>query len=376
MKREGREGKTATWLRKLEFLRGLTNGETARVGPFYVTVDITRQCNLHCTGCRFHSPNVDRPAARDGTAAHMSWRLFSDLCDALEGMGTESMTISGAGEPFLHPRLVDMVAKAKATGLTVSLFTNGTLLNATNIHSLIDSGLDLLKVSIWTGWRDNYATYYPGTKTDNFDAVIAGLKLVKRLKEERRSKLPKVKLHQPVDRGNFRHVEALFDIARSTGCETLSFSPFATQGGMFFSHILTPAEEHQVRRRLVRLKKECRALSMDHVIDTTLMRYRIGGAVWEKLPCYIGWLHARIHHDGNVSPCTSYEQTTGNLHQHSLPEIWNGPGFRTFRRSTMTRQGLAKVAAKWDCFFCCHVTDNLRVHRLYRWLAPFFTNRQ
>jgi hypothetical protein len=42
----------------------------------------------------------------------------------------------------------------------------------------------------------------------------------------------------------------------------------------------------------------------------------------------------------------------------------------------MKREGLARLAAKCDCFFCCHVTDNLRVHRMYRWLAPFVETLQ
>ena len=366
----------AGWRQKLALLRGLSSGETARVGPFYVTVDISRECNLHCPGCAYHSLEIDKPAGRNGTPAYMPWRLFSDLCDALRRMGTESMTISGGGEPFLHPRFPDMVAKAKATGLNVSLFTNGTRLNAKNIHSLIDSRLDLLKVSLWACSREEYAKNYPGTDPRKFDDVIAGLKLVERLKEERRSEFPRVKLHQPIYRGNFSHVESLLDIVRATGCEVLSFSPFATQSHRFSSHLLTPAEEQEVRRRLLRLKKECEAQSEDHTIDTTLLRYRIGGRVWERLPCYIGWLHARIQPDGGVLPCTSYGKALGNLHQDSLQEIWNGSGFRAFRRSTMKREGLARVAAKCDCFFCCHVTDNLRVHRMYRWLAPLVRTLQ
>jgi len=366
----------ATWRQKLALLRGLSDGGTACAGPFYVTVDITRRCNLRCAGCGFHSQAIDRPAARQETVADMPWMLFSDLCDGLRDMGTDSMTISGGGEPFLHPRLLDMVARAKATGLTVSLFTNGTLLDAASTHSLIDSGLDLLKVSLWTGSRAEYANYYPGTDPGQLDVVIAGLKLVQRLKEERRSKLPRIKLHQPIDRGNFRDVERAFDIARATGCEVLSFSPFKTQRHMLSSRLLSSGEEHEVRARLVRLKREWVALSREHAIDTTLLRYRIGGRVWERLPCYIGWLHARIKPDGSVSPCTSYEQSLGNLHEHSLREIWNGPGFRMFRRATMTRKGLAEVAAKHDCFFCCHVPDNLRVHRAYRWLAPVVGQRE
>jgi hypothetical protein len=48
------------------------------------------------------------------------------------------------------------------------------------------------------------------------------------------------------------------------------------------------------------MKKRLNSLSMEHNIGETLLRYRIGEAVWNKLPCYVGWLHARIKVDGMV----------------------------------------------------------------------------
>jgi radical SAM protein with 4Fe4S-binding SPASM domain len=119
------------------------------------------------------------------------------------------------------------------------------------------------------------------------------------------------------------------------------------------------------------LKREAKQLAIDHTIDTTLLRYQIGGRVWRKLPCYIGWLHARVKPDGRVLPCNSYGVPMGNLNKAALKDIWNGRGYRRFRRQAMTRRGLAAIAARFDCYFCCHVADNLRVYRVYRWMSPF-----
>lgn len=366
----------ASWVEKIKLMKSLTNGQIAHVGPFYVTVDVTRQCNLSCPGCRYHSPKVTPAVVDDQSIPHMPWRLFSNLCDELKLMGTASMTISGEGEPFLHPRILDMIGKAKATGLSVSVFTNGTLLNEENIRSLIDSGLDLLKVSLWAGSREQYEKMYPGTDPKCFDGVIASLKLLARLKVERGRGFPRVKLHQPIDRYNLRLIESMPELVQKTGCEILSFSPFKTQRRMFSSHLLIPEEEQQISEHLLRMKRKLKSLSIDHTIDTALLRYRIGGAVWKRLPCYIGWLHARIKPNGRVLPCNNYEVPLGDLNENGFREIWNGTGSQLFRRRTMTRAGLAKLAAEHDCFFCCHVTDNLRVHRVYRWLAPLFKNRE
>lgn len=48
------------------------SGDTAYVGSFHVNIDITSNCNLHCPGCRCHSPyiNIPSPGAQikvDGT---------------------------------------------------------------------------------------------------------------------------------------------------------------------------------------------------------------------------------------------------------------------------------------------------------------------
>jgi radical SAM protein with 4Fe4S-binding SPASM domain len=365
----------ATWFEQLRLLRSLANGKIAHVGPFYVTVDITRQCNLRCPGCRYHSAAIKIPIVGDDSVRHMPWQLFHSLCDELKEIGTASMTISGEGEPFMHPCILDMIAQAKTTGLSVSVFTNGTLLNEEIIHSMIDSRLDLLKVSLWASSREEYEKNYPGTNPENFYRVIAALKLLTRLKSERQSRFPRVKLHQPIDRRNYPLIESMLNLARATGCELLSFSPFKTQRRMFSPHLLSSEEYHQVRKHLLSMKRKLKTLSMDHNIDTVLLRYQIGGEVWKKLPCYIGWLHTRVKPDGSVLPCNNYETPLGNLHENCLRKIWNETGFQNFRRCTMTREGLAQVAARCDCFFCCHVTDNLRVHQRYRLIEPLLNNQ-
>ena len=206
----------ANFFEIIELLRGLTNGQVAKVGPFYVTVDITRQCNLRCPGCRYHSPDAHSPPIGDESVRHMPLSLFLNLCEELHSMGTASMTISGEGEPFMHPHILDMISLAKAKGLTLSVFTNGTLINEDTVNALINSQLDLLKVSLWATSRQEYEKNYPQTPPENFNRVKASLRLIADLKAQRKSRLPLVKLHQPIDRRNYGSVEALLDIAKET----------------------------------------------------------------------------------------------------------------------------------------------------------------
>jgi len=365
----------AGFLQVTRLLRGLSNGQVAKAGPFYVTVDITRECNLSCPGCRYHSPYARMQPLGDPSVRNMPMPLFQRLCDELHSMGTTSMTISGEGEPFLHPHLLEMVALAKDRGITLSVFTNGTRITREAVHALIDSRLDVLKISLWASSKEAYEENHLGSPTDAFDRVKASLRLIADLKVRRKSRFPLVKLHQPIDRRNWKSIARMLGIAKETGCNVLSFSPFKTQDHMFASLLPSRPEMEQVRTALLELKREIRGLPMGHTIDTTLLRYEIGGEVWKKLPCYIGWLHARIKPDGNVLACNNYLIPMGNLNKEKMADIWNGPGFRQFRKQGMTLEGLTAIASCFDCYFCCHVSDNFRVHRRYRWIAPFLGSR-
>jgi MoaA/NifB/PqqE/SkfB family radical SAM enzyme len=286
-------------------------------------------------------------------------------------MSTTHLILIGEGEPLLHRRLFDMISLAKKAGLRVELLTNGTMLDETSCNSLIDSGLDRLKVSLWATSQEEYAQNYRGTDPACFGRAVDGLSRLGSLKAQRNCVLPRVILHQPINRHNFRRVDAVVALAKTTGCNEVSFSPFKTWNGRFADQALSTEQEGSLRRSLKRMRRDLRSLSMGHNIDTTLRRYQFGDAVWKKLPCYIAWQHVRIQVDGTVLPCKACEKPLGSLHDNTLREIWNGPGLRSFRRAVMTRRGLAGMGGQCDCGFCCHVSDNLRVHHVFRWLAPF-----
>lgn len=361
----------ATLSEKIRLLRGLHGGELAYTAPFFVTMDLTRRCNLRCFGCRYHSP--DRLISPTGEVVTQDYplELFRKVSAELKTMGTGSLCISGEGEPLLHLQLLDFVSLAKKAGLQVVLLTNGTLLHESTIKSLIASRLDVLKVSLWASSPEAYERSYPGTNPKNFHHVLEGLKLLARVKAAQKTNFPAVVLHQPITRDNFQHIPALVDLALATGCDGLSFSPFKTRRDQFTAGVLSAEEERAFCLALEQMKERLEVLFVDPGIDQILRRFRLGESVWEKLPCYIGWLHAYLKVDGTVLPCGDCNLVMGNLYDNSFQEIWNGPAFRAFRRQTLTRAGLRALGHQCDCAFCCHVLDNARVHRFFKWVAPF-----
>lgn len=355
---------------KIKLLKGLLAGEKAFTGPSIATIDLTRRCNLRCPGCRFHSSIINFPTPGDQNKFDMPEETFKRICSELKEMGTEHLVLTGEGEPFLHPRLATYVFTAKESGFKVTLFTNGTLMEDAELQKLVDAGLDTLRVSLWASSEEEYKINYPGSKPGMFTKIADSITTLARIKKEKETAFPLVSLHRPINHHNFKGVEAMVHLAYETGSNRVSFSPFKTRRKVLASLALSMDEEKHIKSALRQIQEKLRTLSLSSNIDQTLIRYNIGESVWEKLPCYIGWVHMRIKVDGTVFACNTCSTPVGSLIKNTLEEIWNGWAMRDFRRQTITREGLRRMSEDCDCGFCCHTIENLRVHRIFKWCLP------
>jgi MoaA/NifB/PqqE/SkfB family radical SAM enzyme len=369
---ERKGGIVATLIQKVKLLQGLLGGEVARAGPFFVDIDLSQRCNLHCLGCLYHSPDTEDRWRQTPSPADMPADLFGRLCQELATMGTHSLVLQGAGEPMLHPRLAELIAMAKAQGFHVTLITNGTLLDRANSQALIDARLDTLVVSLWASSAEEYELNHPGADPNDFERPVAGLRQVASLKAEQERRRPALRVHFPLNRNNYESIEAMVDLAHDTGCDALSFSPFMAAWGALASFELSPDQVQSAQAGLRGVKDRLDPLGLSGNVDEILLRYGLGREAWRKLPCYIGWIHARIRVDGRVQPCGRCDagMVLGNVKERPFPEVWNGPALRAFRRKTLTSAGVASLFDHCECGYCCFVRDNMRVHRLFRWFAP------
>jgi pyruvate-formate lyase-activating enzyme len=109
-----------------------------QIQPSSCTIIITNRCNLRCVMCRQwrEEPGKELSAG--------SWkRIMEDLRDN----GIKNIHFTG-GEPLIRNDLEDLVAHARRRGFTVGMTTNGMLLDAGNLASLIKAGLKSVAVSV------------------------------------------------------------------------------------------------------------------------------------------------------------------------------------------------------------------------------------
>lgn len=101
----------------------------------------TTECNLRCRTC---IRNV-----WGDPEAPMSMETFSHLLEGLKGLPQlERVVFTGFGEPLAHPHILEMIEAVRALGLTVTVGTNGLLLDRAVAQELVRLGVDRLVVSV------------------------------------------------------------------------------------------------------------------------------------------------------------------------------------------------------------------------------------
>ncbi|MGA7877894.1 MAG: radical SAM protein [Desulfoferrobacter sp.] len=360
--------------KSFKFLAGLMSRDKAYTGPFYINLDITRRCNMLCLGCPYQSSNLGKLPLGDHTVKDIPFELIEHLTLELKDLEVREVSLIGEGEPLLHPRLFDIISAFKRIGCKVQLFTNGTLIDQAKASAILDSGLDVLKVTLWANSLDEFQRCHPGMSPQIFEKTIKALELLVNQKVRQRE-ATHIVLNQPLNRSNYKSIEKRISLARSIGCDKVTFSVFRDWRGEFTSVALSPEEIVALCNELQRAREILESDSLRHNIDEILMRYRLGENAWLKLPCYVGWFHARIKVDGTVIPCNSCLIPMGNLNQSSFKQIWNGEGYRNFRKQRSRYAGGLLLKQHCDCSWCCLVKDNAKVHQVFKYIAPLVHGR-
>lgn len=191
----------------------------------------------------------------------------------------------------------------------------------------------------------------------------------------------------PFNCHNTSTLDTLIGAAQKAGCNGIDFSPLITGWGMHVDSALEGAPLATLKADLKKLRPQLEAAGLEHNIPQTLLRYDLGEAVWQRLPCYTAWVSAKIRVSGALHPCGRCELSFGTLKEKRLAELWNGPEIQEFRRLARTCPGLSNLSTQCNCNYCCHALMNRQIHRYYKWFdfsgkivdtlfAPTFPRRE
>ncbi|MCL4489653.1 MAG: radical SAM protein [Chloroflexi bacterium] len=90
----------------------------------HLDIELTERCNLNCIHCYINQPAGDRSVQASEMKTGQVKIILREACE----LGALSVRFTG-GEPLLRTDFAELYLFARQMGLSVSLFTNGTLLS-------------------------------------------------------------------------------------------------------------------------------------------------------------------------------------------------------------------------------------------------------
>lgn len=120
--------------------------------PFSAYIFPTNRCNFRCTYCA-HSLGAqsfqDTYGFAPETMTMDTYRATVDQLGEFPDM-LKTLSLTGQGEPLLHPQLPEMIAYAKEKGVSerIEFMSNGVLLRESLAQELVDAGLDCIRISL------------------------------------------------------------------------------------------------------------------------------------------------------------------------------------------------------------------------------------
>lgn len=279
--------------------------------PTYAQLEVTNRCNIRCVMC---------PIEELTQARRKKWLKVEELEYILDELPyLEQLHLQGIGEPLTNPYLAEMIAKARARGITVGVITNGTLLDRDKGEAMIRAGLSNITISLDSANAENYQTIRKGA---DFEEVTRNIRDFVALRKSLGSPTPWIGIMMVAMNNNIREIEEMTLLANRLGVDAL------TVKGL--NPVVAPELKIDAGRRDL-AKPE----SGNNVLRP---EFRVNLAYLENSPvlrCRWPWMAVYVTAEGYVTPCCNCpdarQVSFGNLFQQPFRSIWNNASYRAFR---------------------------------------------
>lgn len=288
--------------------------------PYAVSLEPTTACNLKCPEC----PTGAGILKRQGGSLDL--KHFEMILSKLPHQ-TFYLTLYFQGEPYLNRHFFNMVKLAKEKRMFVSTSTNGHFLDGESARNTIKSGLDKIILSLDGADAQTYLNYRRG---GDFNKVIAGIRILVRLRKEMRRLRPLIEIQFLVFKQNEDQLARMKKLCRKLGADVLSFKTAQHYDFVQGNPYMTSVEKYSRYR-----KTQSGGFELKNKLRNRCKR------MWSS--CVITW-------DGEMTPCCYDKDAThgyGNLLQHDFEELWKGSEAVRFRRSVLSSRN--QIAICCNC---------------------------
>jgi radical SAM protein with 4Fe4S-binding SPASM domain len=236
-----------------------------------------------------------------------------------------SISFTG-GEPTLRDDLCELIGFARRQGMRANLITNATLITPQAADALVASGLCSAQVSLEGGTADVHdaLTRQPGS----FEATCDGIRNLQRTG---------IHLHTntTISRGNIHHLEQIVDCVAAMGLKRLSMNMVIPCGTVLESPDEVWLRYDEIGPAVLRVKQRARERGVEFLWYSPTP-YCIFNPIAEGLGnkgCAACNGLLSVAPNGDLLPCSSFQQGVGNLLTHDFRSIWGSPQAEYHKRN-------------------------------------------
>jgi len=307
--------------------------------PTTLWIELTSRCPFDCVFCS--------RKLRRGAGEHMDFSIFRSLIGQLRN--PETLRLNYSGESIHYPHLIEAIRLAKSTGAMTELVTALASAPPGLVEELVDSGLDLLRVSVHAADATAYNSVY---RFSSIDSLRVRLREFLERRESAGTGVPKLEFAYVAMSDNLDQLAGVVALARECAVTEIQVLPVVRRDPILFdlaaeldsANRIRPAFAERLRETLrevqrsapdVRLTLTNPEAEYGHVLgpaptcfpDTLPRNARI--STCEQNP----WDTVHILANGDVVVCEVRDKVVmGNLAHDTLGDIWLGENYRAFRR--------------------------------------------
>ena len=294
--------------------------------PVSMSFEPTTSCNLRCPECPSGLRSFTRPTGMLDDDFFRS--TIDDVADTLM-----YLLFYFQGEPYLHPRFLDLVAYASRKNIYTATSTNAHYLDDENARKTVESGLDRLIISIDGTTQATYQAYRKG---GSLDKVIEGTRNLVQWKKKLKSKTPHLIFQFLVVRPNEHQIGDVKALAKALEVDEVRFKTAQIYDYEDGSELMPTLGQYS------RYKKD----------DTG--KYHVKNKLLNH--CWKMWHSCVITWDGKVVPCCfdkDAHHQLGDLKKMEFKDLWQSQEYKQFRQSL--------IRSRSEIDMCKNCTEGTRV---------------
>jgi MoaA/NifB/PqqE/SkfB family radical SAM enzyme len=318
----------------------MTNGRPYMLPPPALDISTNDLCGLACVMCK------NRTSKRDPHS--MSPADVRSLLAEAAAWGIKRVALTGAGEPFRDPEMLDYIRGANELGHLVTITTNGFPISE-KVAAELAGRVASVSVSIHgaTCATHDAIVGVPTAGEHAFRAI--GRMVAARDAMGGRSKLS-VNVSTVIQRANVGEIAALVRRARDEGCDGINVQPVNLQHGSIDSGGIVRRDDvilmanlwptRDQAEELDRLIDELRDLKQrwgrflhasEERLDLFRRYFRDSSREALGVACRVGEAFLAVDHRGDIKPCYRLPWSHGDARLVSVRALWNSEAYSRTR---------------------------------------------